>query len=291
MTATAIGKVFLVGAGPGDPELITLKGKRCLETADVVFYDELANRELLDHAPANCALVYVGKKSGSHCASQREIETSIIDQARQGKVVVRLKGGDPFIFGRGGEEAQALRGAGISFEIVPGVSAAVAAPAYAGIPLTHRAYASSVAIVTGHRAAANNVKWGELFRAVDTLVILMGLKNLRAIMDRLQTEGCPPDRPAAVIQSGTLPTQRTAVGTVANLAELAELGSFASPALILVGEVVACAEELAWLSRSLTEQKFAGLAADYASKTKLHKHGQLHHFVDVPKNSTPLIKF
>jgi len=149
----------------------------------------------------------------------------------------------------------ALCAAGIPFEIVPGVSSAVAAPAYAGIPLTHRLCGSSVAIVTGHRAAGSDTNWGELSRAVDTLVILMGLKNLRAIMNRLQTEGCPPDRPVALVQSGTLPAQKIAVGTVANIAELAERGGFGSPSVIVVGEVVNFAAQLAWVSRTHAEQK------------------------------------
>ena len=159
MTATTIGKVYLVGAGPGDPELITLKGKRCLEAADVILFDELANHELLQFADATSELIYVGKKPGKHCADQREIEALLIERARRGKTVVRLKGGDPFVFGRGGEEAQALSAAGIPFEIVPGISSALAVPAYAGIPVTHRSYASSVAIVTGHKAERGEVKW------------------------------------------------------------------------------------------------------------------------------------
>jgi uroporphyrinogen III methyltransferase/synthase len=248
MTASPIGKVYLVGAGPGDPGLITVKGRRCIEAADVILYDQLVNGELLDHAAANCELVYVGKRSGSHCADQGAIDALLIDKARQGKMVVRLKGGDPFVFGRGGEEAQAVRAAGIPFEIVPGISSAIAAPAYAGIPVTHRLYASSVAVVTGHRASGKNANWRDLLRAVDTLVILMGRKNLRAIMERLLAEGCPPDRPVALIQSGTCPAQRIAIGTVTNIAGLAEQGSFGSPALIVVGEVVKLADGLDWFA-------------------------------------------
>ena len=221
MTATSIGKVYLVGAGPGDRELITLKGKRCLETADVVFYDELVNRELLDFVSANAEIVYVGKIPDRCAGDQRAIEAMLMGRAREGKRVVRLKGGDPFVFGRGGEEAQALSAAGIPFEIVPGVSSAIAVPAYAGIPVTHRSYASSVAFVTGHKAAGGEVKWGELARATDTLIILMGLQNIRAIMGRLLAEGCEPDRPVALIESGRLPLQRTAVGTVATIAAMA----------------------------------------------------------------------
>jgi uroporphyrin-III C-methyltransferase len=152
MTAVnSCGKVWLVGAGPGDPELLTLKGKKCIEVADTILYDELVNAELLAYARAGCEIRYVGKRAGERCTGQRAIEAQLIDCARQGKNVVRLKGGDPFVFGRGGEEAQALRAAGINFEIVPGISAAIAAPAYAGIPVTHRSCASSMAVVTGHK--------------------------------------------------------------------------------------------------------------------------------------------
>lgn len=175
---------------------------------------------------------------------------------------MRLKGGDPFVFGRGGEEAQILRAAGIPFEIIPGISSAIAAPAYAGIPVTHRLHASSVAIVTGHRAAGTDVKWGELLRAVDTLVIVMGLKNLRAIMNKLQAEGCPPERTVALIQSGTLPAQKTAVGTVANIADLSERGEFGSPSVIVVGEVVNFAEKLNWFSRPLVGSRTVCRDAD-----------------------------
>ncbi|HYA31024.1 MAG TPA: uroporphyrinogen-III C-methyltransferase, partial [Acidobacteriota bacterium] len=199
----ACGKVYLVGAGPGDPDLITLKGKRCLEAADVILFDELANRELLAFAARDAELIYVGKKPGERCVDQRAIETLMIRHARRGKSVVRLKGGDPFVFGRGGEEAQALRAAAIPFEIVPGISSAIAAPAYAGIPLSHRSCASSFAVVTGHKTGDRKVNWGELAHSVDTLVILMGLHNLRAIMDELLAGGCDPKRPVALIQSGT----------------------------------------------------------------------------------------
>lgn len=246
MSATPIGKVYLVGAGPGDPELLTLKGKRCIEAADVILYDELASRELLDFAASDAELIYVGKKPGNHCADQSEIEKRLLDYARQGKTVVRLKGGDPFVFGRGGEEAQALRASGIPFEVVPGISSAIAVPAYAGIPVTHRSYASSVAIVTGHRAARGEVKWGELGRAVDTIVILMGLNNLRAIMTRLLQDGCEPQRPVALIQSGTRVGQKTVEGTVATIADLAAAAKLKSPAVIVVGTVVGLVKDVGW---------------------------------------------
>lgn len=250
MTATPIGKVFLVGAGPGDPELLTLKGARCLERADVILYDDLIDDEVLELANDDAELVYVGKRAGKHCADQRAIEASLIDQARRGKLVVRLKGGDPFIFGRGGEEAEALLAAGIPFEVVPGVSSAIAAPAYAGIPLTHRAYASSVAIVTGHKAKGEEegVRWRELARSVDTLVILMGLGNLRHIMAHLAKDADQLERSVAVIQQGTQISQRSVIGTVSTIAGIVESQTIVTPAIIVVGTVVGLAERLAWFA-------------------------------------------
>jgi len=245
MTANPLGKVYLVGAGPGDPELLTLKGKRCLEAADVILFDELANHELLEFAASGTELIYVGKQPAKHCAAQREIEALLIRHARQGKQVVRLKGGDPFVFGRGGEEALALRAAAVPFEIVPGISSAIAVPAYAGIPLTHRSCASSFAVVTGHKIGGNKIKWGELARSVDTLVILMGLHNLAAIMDELRMGGCEPERPVAFIQSGTTPGQRVLCATVRTIGALAA-ANFQSPAIIVVGEVVKFSEILGW---------------------------------------------
>jgi uroporphyrinogen III methyltransferase/synthase len=208
----------------------------------------LVNGELLKHAAANAELIHVGKNRGMHCADQRKIEALLIQRARAGKYVVRLKGGDPFVFGRGGEEAQALRGAGVPFDVVPGVSAAIAAPAYAGIPLTHRACASSVAIVTGHRAAdgEGSVNWGRLAAAADTLVILMGLHNLRAIMDRLLDGGCEPERPVGLIQCGTRKSQRRLIGTVGTITELAVAARFTAPTTIVVGKVVRLAGRLEW---------------------------------------------
>jgi uroporphyrin-III C-methyltransferase len=248
MTANIPGKVVLVGAGPGDPDLLTLKGKRCLEAADVIFYDQLVNGELLEFAHAEAELIYVGKRAGKHCVEQRDIEALLIQKAREGKIVVRLKGGDPFVFGRGGEEAEALSAAGIPYEIVPGVSSATAAPAYAGIPVTHRSCASSVAIVTGHKASdgGSEVKWRGLARSVDTIVVLMGLHNLRQIMNQLLEGGCEPDRPAALIQAGTRLCQKTLVGTVATIADLAQREKFESPTVIVVGEVVNFRRRLQW---------------------------------------------
>lgn len=250
--AAVRGKVFLVGAGPGDPQLLTLKGKRCLEAADAILYDELVNAALLVHARQNCALIYVGKKPGGHCAEQTAIEALLIEHARAGKKVVRLKGGDPFVFGRGGEEVQALRRAGIPFEIVPGISAAIAVPAYAGIPVTHRSCASSMAIVTGHRAKEGDIRWAELLRSVDTLIVLMGARNLRALMQQLLQSGCAPTRPVALIQSGTTPLQKSAIGTVATAADLAAAEKFRSPMVIVVGDVVRLAATFAWFPEGLS---------------------------------------
>jgi len=251
MTATAIGKVYLVGAGPGDPELLTLKGKRCLETADAILFDELVNHELLEFAQSDSELIYVGKKPGKHCADQRAIEALLIERVRQSKLVVRLKGGDPFVFGRGGEEALALHAAGIPFEIVPGISSAIAAPAYAGIPVTHRSLASSFAVVTGHKASGDGIKWGELAGSVDTLVIVMGLHNLDGIMNELVAGGCEPERPVALIQSGTRIGQRVLSASVQTIAALAATANFQSPALIIVGEVVRLSTKLSWFAASV----------------------------------------
>jgi len=243
------GRVFLVGAGPGDPELITLKGLRCLRKADVVVYDRLICPELLDEAPAQAERVFVGKASGHHTINQEEINTLLIKYARQGRLVVRLKGGDPFVFGRGGEEALALAHAGIPFEVVPGVSSALAVPAYAGIPVTHRDLASSITIVTGHEqdpSTSPGVDWEALAALGGTLVILMGVETLARITRRLLKGGLHPDTPAAVIQQGTVPQQRVITGTLANIAARARAANVASPAVTVVGSVVALNDPLAW---------------------------------------------
>src|SRR5579859_6900714 len=209
--ASPYGKVYLIGAGPGDPELITVKGLRCLRMADVVLYDRLISTDLLDEAPARAELVFVGKGPQHHSMTQTEINTLMISYARNGRVVVRLKGGDPFVFGRGGEEVLALALAEIPFEIVPGISSAIAVPAYAGIPVTHRDLASSVTIVTGHgrpTSASSDVNWEALASLGGTLVILMGVETLSDITQRLLAGGLPSDTPAAVIQQGTVPEQR-----------------------------------------------------------------------------------
>jgi uroporphyrinogen III methyltransferase/synthase len=241
-----LGKIYLVGAGPGDPGLLTVRGLELLRSAQVIVYDQLVNPVLLEEASADATRIFVGKQAGRHCIGQEEINRVLIDHARQGDEVVRLKGGDPFVFGRGGEEAEALAKADIPFEIVPGVSSAVAVPAYAGIPLTHRNFASSFAVVTGHEArkAQYSVDWGKLANAVDTLVILMGLKNLPQISAELVSHGCSPETPVAVIRWGTTEAQETVTGCLADIA--AKAVHLKSPAVIVVGKVVELQDRLDW---------------------------------------------
>jgi uroporphyrin-III C-methyltransferase len=256
MAKAIFGKVYLIGAGPGDPGLLTLKGKRCLEQAQVILYDRLVNKEILSFASPDAKLIYCGKKAGGHCLPQCEIEAIMISRAREGKIVVRLKGGDPFIFGRGGEEAEALRNAGVPYEVVPGVSSAIAVPAYAGIPLTHREYSSSVTIVTGHKSCdgKGEVRWEQLACAVDTLVILMGLGNLEENMSRLMAGGCEAERPVALVRWGTRASQETLVGTVGTIADMAEQRNFSSPAVIVVGDVVRFRNRLNWFESSFASK-------------------------------------
>jgi len=243
------GKVYLVGAGPGDPGLITLKGKECIEQADVVVYDYLAAPELLGYAGEEAELIYVGKKGGDHTLSQNGINALLVEKAGQGCVVTRLKGGDPFIFGRGGEEVEVLIDAGIAFEVVPGVTSAVAAPAYAGIPLTHRKITSTVAFVTGHedpQKESSNIDWQSLASGIGTLVFFMGVKNLDHITTQLVQHGMAPDKPVALVEWGTTPRQRTITGTLGTInAEVAKAG-MEPPALIVVGDVVGLRERMKW---------------------------------------------
>lgn len=243
------GIIYLVGAGPGNPKLLTLRGKECLERADVVLYDYLANPALLDFAPAKAERIYVGRRGRGHYQDQSEINRLLIEKARAGRIVVRLKGGDPFVFGRGGEEAEAVAGAGLPFEVVPGVTSAVAAPAYAGIPVTHRTLASTVTFVTGHEDPAKDteaLEWPRLATAHGTLVFLMGVKNLPAIVANLRREGKPADTPVAVIRWGTKPSQRTVVGTLGTIAGKAAEAQIEPPSIIVVGEVVRLREQLNW---------------------------------------------
>ncbi len=241
--AMPVGKVFIVGGGPGDPGLITVKGLRAIQQADVVLYDRLAAPDLLDDAPVTAELIDVGKAPTLHRRSQAEINALLVEKARAGKIVVRLKGGDPFVFGRGGEECLALVEAGIPFEVVPGVSSAVAVPAYAGIPVTHREVAAQFTIITGHAADGAAVDWDSVPRA-GTLVFLMGVKHLPEIVSGLLTHDRSADLPAAVIEQGTTPAQRVIVGSLATIVERST--KVLPPAILVVGEVVTLQSSLNW---------------------------------------------
>ena len=247
------GRVVLVGAGPGDPELITLRGAKALARADVVLYDELATEELLDFAPERARLVNVGKRGHAEPTwSQDEINALLVEEAKAGLTVIRLKGGDPFVFGRGGEEASACAAAGIAFEIVPGISSAIAVPAYAGIPVTDRRHSASFVVVTGHKdpsRPAQQTRWRELGRAVDTLVILMGMRNLPSIVSEMIEGGLSPQTPAAAIMNGTLSGQRTCVSTLGALPEAVREAGLAAPSVIVVGQVVDLRTGLSWWER------------------------------------------
>lgn len=238
------GRVWIVGAGPGDPGLLTVRGRDALLSADVVVYDRLVPTELIDGTEA----VYVGKRAGDHAIPQSDINDLLVDLARKGKRVVRLKGGDPFVFGRGGEEAEALAAAGVEFEVVPAPSSAIAALAYAGIPVTDRRFASSVAIVTGHCSPEKKVDWRALASAVDTVVVLMGLANLGHIVGELLEGGMPASTPAAVVQDGTLPTQRVVDAEVGHLPDAVAAAGIASPAIVVIGEVVRLRERVDWFT-------------------------------------------
>ncbi|MGB8426597.1 MAG: uroporphyrinogen-III C-methyltransferase, partial [Desulfobacterales bacterium] len=246
---TSTGMVYLVGAGPGDPGLITVRGLDVIGRADVIIYDYLAAPALLRHARDTAELIYVGKKGGNHTLSQDKINDLIVEKARQGAKVARLKGGDPFIFGRGGEEAEALIAAGIAFEVVPGVTSAIAAPAYAGIPLTHRKYTTTVAFVTGHEdpgKEASSINWPALARGIGTLVFLMGVKNLPQIVASLIDHGKSADTPAALVRWGTTARQQTVAGTLATIVERVRQAGLKAPAIIVVGEVVRLRDKMQW---------------------------------------------
>ena len=247
------GRVLLVGAGPGDPDLITVRGAKMMARADVVLYDELATSELLDLAPDRAELVNVGKRGhDAPTRSQDEINALLVEHARAGRTVVRLKGGDPLVFGRGGEEMSVCASAGIPFEIVPGVTSAVAALSYAGIPVTDRRYSASFAVVTGHKdpsRVAEQTRWRELGTAVDTLVILMGMRNLSGLIEELIAGGRSPDTPAAAVMHGTLPEQRTCVSTLAELPAAIRKAGLGSPSVVVIGDVVRLREGLSWWER------------------------------------------
>ena len=241
--------MFLVGAGPGDPGLLTLKGKDCLQQADVVLYDHLANPVLLELAPPHAERIYIGRKGRGFYTCQEEINQTILSKAREGKCVVRLKGGDPFVFGRGGEEAEVIAEAGLPYEVIPGVTSAVAVPAYAGIPVTHRTLASTVAFVTGHEDPSkpeSAVEWPRLASSDGTLVFLMGMKNLPHIVERLLQEGKDPLTPVALVRWGTYPRQQTVVGTLVNIVDRAQAEAMDPPTVIIIGEVVTLRDRLNW---------------------------------------------
>lgn len=238
------GIVYLVGAGPGDPELLTVKGLRCLARADVVVYDRLVHPALLDEAPPAAERVYVGKRAGHHSLPQEQIQTLLVERARAGRVVVRLKGGDPFVFGRGGEEAAACAAAGVRWEVVPGVTSAVSVPAVAGIPVTHRGVAASFAVVTAHRARGEDAPDWRALAAIDTLVVLMGVARLPEVTAELLRAGRDPATPAAVVERGSLPDSRVVSGSLEDLAPRAAEAGVKSPATIVIGGVAALREEL-----------------------------------------------
>ena len=251
-----MSKVYIVGAGPGDVDLITVKGLRCIQEADVILYDRLINKELLSYAKVGAKLIYCGKMPNRHAMIQDHIHYTLVEYATQGKVVTRLKGGDPFVFGRGAEEAEVLAENGIPFEIIPGVTAGIAAPAYAGIPVTHRDFASSFAIVTGHMREGKDdtIKWESLAKGIDTLAIYMGVGNLPYICAQLLKYGRNPSTPVALVNMGTFEAQKTVVGTLETIVNIVEEQKIANPSMIIVGEVVQMREKIKWFENKVLDQ-------------------------------------
>jgi uroporphyrin-III C-methyltransferase len=247
-----VGKVYLVGAGPGDPDLITVKGLKCIQEADVILYDRLVNKELLTHAKPEADLMYCGKLPDYHTMQQETINAFLVKLAKKGKVVTRLKGGDPFVFGRGAEEAEALVKNAIPFEVIPGITAGIAAPAYAGIPVTHREAGASFAIVTGHRRAGaeEQTKW-ESLKGIDTLAIYMGVSNLPYICGQLIHYGKSEQTPVALVEWGTTEKQRTVTGTLGTIVTIAQKEQVQNPSMIIVGEVVRFREKIKWFEQPL----------------------------------------
>jgi uroporphyrinogen III methyltransferase/synthase len=270
--------VVLLGAGPGDPDLLTVRGAKLLRSADVVVYDSLVARELLDLAPAQAERIDVGKRShDAVTGSQEEIQSLLVERARRGLLVVRLKGGDPFVFGRGGEEASACRAAGVAFELVPGVTSALAAPAFAGIPVTDRRHAASFAVVTGHRDPGRpwtSIRFDRIATGADTLVVLMGMKNLAKIAETLIAHGRDAATPAAVVMEGGTPRQRVVTAPLGAIAERAREAGLAAPAVVVVGDVVRLRDELAWWERAplfgrrVLVTRPAEQAADWAAELR-----------------------
>ncbi len=252
------GKVFIVGAGPGDPELITVRGAHLLEHADVVLYDRLVRPKLLELTQPDTIRIFVGKRCGKALITQAQINETLVRYAQAGKDVVRLKGGDPFVFGRGGEECLELAKAGVVFEVVPGVSSATSVPAYAGIPVTHRNISTAFTVISGHLHGESHPYDWEALAASPTLVILMGLRNLPEIARRLIEAGKEPETPVAVIQSGTAKDQETVIGRLATIGDVA--GEMEPPAVIVVGQVAAYHEQLAWFRSERAAVGSAGAA-------------------------------
>jgi uroporphyrinogen III methyltransferase / synthase len=246
------GKVFLIGAGPGDIGLLTVKGMKCLQRADVVVYDFHLNAQVLNYISHDAEFIYAGKRGGHHTMTQDQINTTLVLKAKEGKTICRLKGGDPFVFGRGGEEAEELVKEGIEFEVVPGVSSSIAAPAYAGIPLTHRHLSSSFAVIPGYEDVTKKesaIDWAKLSTGVGTLVFLMAVKNIDQITEKLIENGRPPETPVAVIRWGTRPDQKTLVGTLKDIAAVVKEKEIRPPAVMVVGEVVNLRDTLKWYER------------------------------------------
>ncbi|MFJ8248194.1 uroporphyrinogen-III C-methyltransferase [Peribacillus asahii] len=248
-----MAKVYLVGAGPGDPELITLKAIKCIQQADVILYDRLVNKELLSYAKTGAELIYCGKQPDHHAMTQETIHHFLIRYAKSGKIVTRLKGGDPFVFGRGGEEAEELVKGNIPFEIVPGITSGIAASAYAGIPVTHRDVSSSVAFVTGHHKndRQENEKWESLAKGIDTLAIYMGVSNLPYIREQLLKHGKSEDTPIALVHWGTTDIQKTVTGTLATIVDIVREEQIENPSMIIIGEVVRYREKLKWFKENI----------------------------------------
>lgn len=252
-----MGKVYLVGAGPGDVDLITVKGLKCIQEADVILYDRLVNKELLSYAKPGAELIFCGKLPNYHAMIQESINHSLVKYAKQGKVVTRLKGGDPFVFGRGAEEAEVLAGQGIPFEVVPGITAGIAAPAYAGIPVTHRDLGSSFAIVTGHMRAGkdDSIHWESLAKGIDTLAIYMGVGNLPYICEQLTKHGRSENTPVALVHWGTTAAQQTVTGTLSTIVEITRLSDIQNPSMIIVGEVVKLRDKIKWFEQTVFDEK------------------------------------
>lgn len=249
--STSSGCVYLVGAGPGDPELLTLKAARIIGEADVLVFDHLVSQSILDLVRPDAERVYAGKERGNHALPQEELNVLLVRLAKTGKKVVRLKGGDPYTFGRGGEEVQTLRENGIRFEVIPGITAAAGVASYAGIPLTHRDYAQACVFVTGHlKDGTMNLDWPGLARERQTVVIYMGLHGLPHLCEKLMEHGLPADWPAAIVQQGTTPQQRTITGTLSSLPALAEAAKLQPPTLIIVGQVVTLHDTLCWFNEA-----------------------------------------